>query len=130
MKAAALALMLAAAPALAQQEPPPSADPPPRMAVAPAAELRGLDKVTGQTVDFTLADGEHFALGRLLVTAGECRYPAEDPASNAFAWLTIREEGAAEPAFRGWMIAAAPALSALDHPRYDVWVIRCSISDG
>jgi hypothetical protein len=23
------------------------------------------------------------------------------------------------------MVASSPALSALDHPRYDVWVLRC-----
>jgi hypothetical protein len=26
------------------------------------------------------------------------------------------------------MVASSPALSALDHPRYDVWVMRCSSS--
>jgi len=29
------------------------------------------------------------------------------------------------PDFDGWMIASAPALNALDHARYDVWVMRC-----
>jgi hypothetical protein len=24
------------------------------------------------------------------------------------------------------MVASSPALSALEHPRYDVWVLRCS----
>jgi len=24
------------------------------------------------------------------------------------------------------MIASSPALNALDHPRYDVWVMRCT----
>ena len=27
--------------------------------------------------------------------------------------------------FRGWMIASSPALMALDHARYDIWLIRC-----
>jgi len=30
-----------------------------------------------------------------------------------------------KPVFKGWMIASSPALNALDHPRYDVWVLRC-----
>jgi hypothetical protein len=29
------------------------------------------------------------------------------------------------PVFSGWMIASSPALSAMDHPRYDVWILRC-----
>ena len=28
--------------------------------------------------------------------------------------------------FSGWMFASSPALSALEHPIYDVWVIDCS----
>lgn len=27
--------------------------------------------------------------------------------------------------FRGWMFASSPALNALEHPVYDVWVIDC-----
>jgi hypothetical protein len=27
--------------------------------------------------------------------------------------------------FEGWLIASAPALNAMDHPRYDVWALRC-----
>jgi hypothetical protein len=29
------------------------------------------------------------------------------------------------PVFSGWMIASSPALNAMDHPRYDVWLLRC-----
>jgi hypothetical protein len=61
--------------------------------------------------------------GRLSITLAECRYPSNNPAGNAYAWLDIRQEG--ERLFDGWMIASSPALNALDHPRYDVWVIGC-----
>ncbi len=30
--------------------------------------------------------------------------------------------------FSGWMLASAPALNAMDHPRYDVWALRCITS--
>jgi hypothetical protein len=98
------------------------------VAEASGAHLRGLDKVSGEVTDFDIAVGETARLGRLAVTLGDCRYPVEDPAGNAFAFLTIEAEGLSEPAFRGWMVAASPALSALDHPRYDVWVMRCRSS--
>jgi len=32
--------------------------------------------------------------------------------------------------FSGWMFADSPALSALDHPRYDLWVINCTTSSA
>jgi hypothetical protein len=99
-----------------------------RVESAPGAVLRGLDKVSGEVSDLTLDVGETVRLGRLDVTLGDCRYPADDPAGDAFAYLTIRSDALDEPAFMGWMVASSPALSALDHPRYDVWVMRCSSS--
>jgi hypothetical protein len=90
------------------------------------AILRGLEKVSGDIVDMTLRPGEQAQIGPLTVELTECRYPQGDPAADAFAYITIRDE-AVEPIFSGWMIASSPALNALDHPRFDVWVLRCRI---
>lgn len=98
----------------------------PETARGAGAHLRGLDKVTGQTRDFTLAAGESAGFGRLQVSLAECRYPAADPSSDAFAELTVTDTRGNARLFSGWMIASAPALSALDDPRYDVWVIACN----
>jgi hypothetical protein len=99
-----------------------------QVASSGGAFLRGLDKVSGEVTDLDLAVGETVRIGRLAVTLGDCRYPVDDPAGDAFAYLTIQSEGLSAPAFEGWMVASSPALSALDHPRYDVWVMRCRSS--
>jgi hypothetical protein len=109
-----LAAVLAASAAAAQE-----------VASAPGGVLRWLDKVTGETGDVDLSRGQSAERGRLTIQLDECRYPVADPASNAYAHLTIRDALADAPVFSGWMIAASPALSAMDHPRYDVWVLRC-----
>lgn len=85
--------------------------------------LRGLDKIDGQVADIEIGIGGTVEFGRLSITLGECRYPSNNPAGNAYAWLDIEQDG--QPVFDGWMIASSPALNALDHPRYDVWVIGC-----
>ncbi len=90
--------------------------------------LRALDKISGEVVDFDLTPGQTKQLGRIQVTLGECRYPSGNPASDASAYLTIRNAGEQAPAFAGWMIASSPALNGLDHARYDVWVLRCITS--
>lgn len=87
--------------------------------------LKGLDKVSGDVIDLDLVVGSTASVGRLEVTLGECRYPEDNPAGEGYAWLTIRDPGRDVLLFDGWMIASSPALNALDHPRYDVWVIRC-----
>jgi hypothetical protein len=112
----ALALLLAlSGPVVAQDA----------VAQAPGAELRGLDKVSGSLTEILLARGETKAFGRLEVTLIECRYPVDDPSSNAYAHVKITEPARSQTVFDAWMVAASPALSALDHQRYDVWLIRC-----
>jgi hypothetical protein len=88
------------------------------------AVLRGLDKIDGRVADIDVGVGDTVEFGRLEITLGECRYPSRNPAGNAFAWLVIEQDG--ERLFDGWMVASSPALNALDHPRYDVWVIACA----
>ncbi len=115
---AAVLAGLAAAPLAAQQQ----------ASKADGAILRTLDKVSGQVFDHTVSVGGGFDLGLLRVDLSECRFPAGDPSGDAYAHVTVRDGGEDVPIYSGWMIASSPALSALDHARYDVWVIRCKIS--
>lgn len=95
---------------------------------ASGAVLRALDKTSGQTTDIEISAGATKRLGQLQIVMNDCRYPRGNPSGNAYAALEISEAGRAGTLFSGWMIASAPALSALEHPRYDVWVIRCTTS--
>ena len=98
-----------------------------QVAEAPGAVVRWLDKISGETVDLTLKRSESQTQGRISVTLGDCRYPISDPASNAYAYLTIRDSLVTDPIFEGWMIASSPALNPLDSARYDVWVLHCTM---
>ncbi|WP_299555112.1 DUF2155 domain-containing protein [uncultured Tateyamaria sp.] len=95
---------------------------------AQGAVLRGLDKFSGQVVDIQMQAGRTVRFARLSITLTECRYPSGNPSSNAYAGLQITEAGKDGVVFSGWMIASAPALNAMEHPRYDVWVMRCTTS--
>lgn len=93
---------------------------------ADGVQLKGLDKISGEVSDVTLNRGETSAVGRIEVTLSECRYPEDNIAGEGYAWLTIRDPARDLVLFDGWMVASSPALNALDHPRYDIWVIRCT----
>lgn len=95
---------------------------------ADGAVLRGLDKVSGELTDIEIAAGKSASFGRLSIAMTACRYPSGDPSSDAFAHLIIADQLASSPVFDGWMIASSPALNALDHSRYDVWLLRCNTS--
>ncbi len=86
--------------------------------------LRALDRSTGRLMDFALARGEQVSFGRIDITLRECRFPTANPAGDAYLSIDISSEDTA--IFDGWMVASSPALSALDHARYDVWALRCT----
>ena len=90
--------------------------------------LQGLDKVTARVHTFEAPLDSTIRFGTLEIIARRCdkRPPEETPESAAF--LDILEVRQGEPTvtlFRGWMFASSPALSALEHPVYDVWVLDC-----
>ncbi|MES2667703.1 MAG: DUF2155 domain-containing protein [Pseudomonadota bacterium] len=113
---AALILLLLAGPATAQD-----------YGEAQAGVLRWLDKLTGDSGDMELGRGQSASNGRLTIQLDSCRYPTDNPNADANAHLTIIDSDRPEPVFSGWMLASSPALSAMDHPRYDVWVLRCVV---
>jgi len=96
--------------------------------------LQGLDKVTARVLTFEAAIGQTVGFGALQITVRACDRtpPTEPPESIAF--LDIVEARPGEtPAdlFHGWMFASSPALNALEHPVYDVWVLECKTgTDG
>lgn len=117
-------------------EPAPVADPVAEPEAAPAgigirAILRGLDKMTGQARTFEAPVGAGVGFGRLLVRVMACDQGAPDLPSESAAFLQVRDPlRPPEQAlvFSGWMFAASPELSAMDHARYDIWVLRCRTS--
>ncbi len=93
------------------------------------AVLQGLDKVTARVSKIEAPIGRVVRFGTLEIIVRTCdkRPPEETPESAAF--LDIWEARRGEPAislFRGWMFASSPALSAMEHPVYDVWVLDCA----
>lgn len=115
----ALAALLAAAPARAEGPVLPNL----------VTVLQGLDKITARTTVLRVPLGEVASFGTLRITPRACLTtpPTEPPESAAFLEIAVADPGRETvPAFKGWMFASSPSLSALEHPVYDVWVIECA----
>jgi len=90
--------------------------------------MQGLDKVTARVSTFEAPLGATVRFGTLSITVQRCERtpPEEPPESTVFLEIfEIRPDEDPTPLFRGWMFASSPALSALEHPVYDVWVLEC-----
>ncbi len=98
------------------------------------AIIEAIDKITAESMRFEVEVG-----GRpvrfnqsLIFTARACEVSGENELvqdSIAYIDVTLQPRGAqaAVPRqiFRGWMYASTPALSGLQHPIYDAWVVGC-----
>lgn len=96
----------------------------------PSIKLQGLDKSVGRTITFEAKVGSTIQYGPLFIKIHACRKapPIETPESAAFLqiWEVPPGSTKSEWVFSGWMFASSPALSAMDHPVYDVWVLDCT----
>ncbi len=101
---------------------------------APAALLRGLDKITGRAQDLTIALGEKTRFGSLDILLHFCyqRPPEERPETAVFVQIfdTARRTDSDKPVFSGWMFASSPAVNTLEHRVYDVWPVKCITDSG
>ena len=108
------------------------------LAVAPAAAevvavLQGLDKVTARISTVRAPVGLTVRFGSLEIIARACvkRPPEETPESAAFLEISDVKQGEVPvKVFSGWMFASSPALSALEHPVYDISVVDCTNSSS
>lgn len=94
----------------------------------PVAVMQGLDKVTARISRFEVPVGGSAEFGTLRVHVATCqqRPPTLPPESAAFVQIDdARPDEPARRVFSGWMFASSPALNALEHPVYDVWVESC-----
>jgi hypothetical protein len=99
----------------------------------PVALLQGLDKITARVSKFEAPVGTPVRFGTLSIRVRDCEKnpPEEEPESAAFLEIDEVRPGEANlRVFSGWMFASSPALSALEHPVYDVNVLDCKTASG
>ncbi|MFA4893142.1 DUF2155 domain-containing protein [Brevundimonas sp.] len=99
------------------------------------AIVEAIDKITAESMRFEVEVGGRPVRFQktLIFTARACEVSAPDEqVSDAVAYLevSLQPRGViqvSEPRqiFRGWMFASAPAISGLQHPVYDAWVVGC-----
>lgn len=103
----------------------------------PVVKLQSLDKITARTMTFEANVGNTIKFGSLYIKIQACKKasPVDRPESAAFLQIweprPVKEDDKSAPKedaqwiFSGWMFASSPALSHMDHPVYDVWVLDC-----
>ena len=99
----------------------------------PLALMQGLDKISARVSQFEAPVGQSVRFGTLSVVVRDCERspPEERPENAAFVEVYETRPGEArQRLFSGWMFSSSPALSALEHPVYDVNLLECKGPPG
>lgn len=85
--------------------------------------LQGMDKVTGRVKELSFPVGASIDFGELTIFVDKCltKTPEETPENAAFLRIYQNEEAL----YSGWMFSSNPAISAMEDPVYDIWVVAC-----
>ena len=97
------------------------------------AIIEAIDKITAESMRFEVeVGGRPVRFNQALIfTARACEVSADNElVADAIAYVDVtlqpKAAGAApRQIFRGWMFSSTPALSGLQHPIYDAWVVGC-----
>lgn len=94
------------------------------------AVFTGIDKITGRITTFDVYIDETVQFGALQVTPRVCYSRDETEAPKVTTFVEIDEitlDRKIRRIFTGWMFADSPALNAVEHPVYDVWLENCKM---
>lgn len=100
----------------------------------PVAVFAGLDKITARITQFDVYIDETVLFGALEITPRACyNRPPNETLQRTSAFIEVDQRslsGTTQRIFTGWVFADSPALNAVDHAVYDVWLVECKTSSN
>lgn len=92
------------------------------------AQLQAMDKITGRVSKIEVPVNGEVKFGSFSIVVRACKAtpPEETPEDYAFVDVAdTTKDGKLFNIFKGWMMSSSPALNAVEHPIYDVWLLKC-----
>lgn len=92
------------------------------------AQMQAMDKITGRVsvIDVPVNGEVNFGSFSIVVRACKATPPEETPENYAFVDVAdTTQDNQQVNIFKGWMLSSTPALNAIEHPIYDVWLLKC-----
>ena len=92
------------------------------------ARMQAMDKITGRVSEIDIPVNGKMDFGSFSVVVRSCQTRSAEEIPDNFAFVDVADmdlSGKQSNIFKGWMISSSPATSAVEHPIYDVWLIKC-----
>ncbi len=92
------------------------------------AQMQAMDKITGKVSVIEAPVNGEVNFGSFSIVVRSCKTkPAEETPENKAFVDVVDNYNSEKPVniFRGWMFSSSPAVNAVEHPIYDVWLLKC-----
>lgn len=88
------------------------------------AVVRVLNKDAGKVQEINIPVGSETQLEKLFINVRTCQQTDPFQAEDFFAFVEIAESGKGQ-IYGNWMSRNEPGQNPLQHPDYDVWLVKC-----
>ncbi len=88
------------------------------------AVLRIMNKDAGKVQEVNIPVGQEFQFEKMFINVRSCKQTDPFQAADFFTFLEISERDKGQ-IFGGWMSRNEPGQNPLQHPDYDVWLVKC-----
>ena len=92
------------------------------------ARMQAMDKITGRVSIIEVPVNGEVKFGTFSVVVRSCKTNAEGEVPENYAFVDVTDKSFDKEEFnifKGWMLSSSPAVSAVEHPIYDVWLLKC-----
>ena len=88
------------------------------------AVLRVMNKDAGKVQQINIPVGQEVQFEKIFINVRNCKQSDPFQAEDFFAFLEISEQDKGK-IFSNWMCRNEPGQNPLQHPDYDVWLVKC-----
>lgn len=97
------------------------------------AHIQAMDKITGRVSELNIPVNGLANFGTFSILVRKCvtKSPEETPENTAFIDVVDNYQST-NPVniFKGWMFSSTPGINGIEHPIYDIWLLKCYNSDA
>ncbi len=96
------------------------------------AQMQAMDKITGRVSVINVPVNAEMRFGSFSIVVRDCKTRSPEETPENFAFVDVADtigENQQVNIFKGWMLSSSPALNAVEHPVYDVWLLKCIDTD-
>ncbi|MBR2299036.1 MAG: DUF2155 domain-containing protein [Alphaproteobacteria bacterium] len=92
------------------------------------AQMQAMDKITGRVSIIEVPVNGAVSFGTFSIVVRSCKARTEEEIPENFAFVDVTDKSFDKEEyniFKGWMLSSSPAVNAVEHPIYDVWLLKC-----